>query len=191
MHHKLIRRRKSNDSQDQTQLAIQNFINSLKGGQASLSKVAAQRHDTPSTTLAELLTPTTTIAVMEKQAASVKEDLLVQNLPPALLLLEHEVDDLPDEQPDPEVLRSTAQALSEDQQTGILRRVLRSPQFVQSLASLTTAVRDGGLPSVCEALGIEVANGGYVQQGGGVPLSGGAAVEAFMEGIRDSIGRTS
>lgn len=128
---------------------------------------------------------------MEKQAASVKEDLLVQNLPPALLFLEHEVDELPDEHPDPEVLRSTAQALSVGQQTGILRRVLRSPQFVQSLASLTTAIRDGGLPSVCEALGIKVANGGYIQHGGGVPLSGGAAVEAFMKGIKDSVDHKS
>lgn len=176
-----------NDSQDQTQLAIQNFINSLKGGQGSSAGQQAQ--NTPFTTLPELLTPATTLPALDKASASTKEDLLVKHLPPALTFLEHDVDEIPDES-DPEVLRSMAQALSEGQQTGILRRVLRSPQFVQSLASLTGAIREGGLPSVCEALGIKVANGGYTQQGGRIPLTGGAAVEAFLNGIKDSVSKT-
>lgn len=61
--------------------------------------------------------------------------------------------------------------------------MLRSPQFHQSLGSLTVALRDGGLPSIADALGIKVANGGLVR-GGNVPLGGGDAVEAFVEGVR-------
>ena len=77
-------------------------------------------------------------------------------------------------------------ALSLDQKKVILKRVLRSPQFHQSLGSLTVALRDGGLPSIADALGIKVANGGLVK-GGSVPLGGGDAVEAFVEGVRRAV----
>jgi 26S proteasome regulatory subunit N13 len=78
------------------------------------------------------------------------------------------------------------EALSLDQKKAILKKVLRSPQFHQSLASLTVALRDGGLPSVADALGIKVANGGLVK-GGSVPLGGGEAVEAFVEGVIQTV----
>lgn len=74
-------------------------------------------------------------------------------------------------------------ALSLDQKKSILKRVLRSPQFHQSLGSLTVALREGGLPSIADALKIKVANGGLVE-GGSVPLGGGDAVEAFVEGVK-------
>lgn len=45
------------------------------------------------------------------------------------------------------------------------------------------ALRDGGLPMIGEALGLRVVNGGNVR-GGRVPMGGGAAVEAFVEGCR-------
>jgi len=48
------------------------------------------------------------------------------------------------------------------------------------------AIRDGGLPSISDALGVKVQNGGFVR-GGGVPLGGGEAVEAFVEGVKKSI----
>ena len=48
------------------------------------------------------------------------------------------------------------------------------------------ALRDGGLPSIAEALGIKVENGGMVK-GGNVPLGGGEAVEAFVEGIKKQV----
>ena len=74
-------------------------------------------------------------------------------------------------------------SMSTEQKKDIVTKVLRSPQFVQSLASLTAALRDGGLPMISDALSIKVANGGYVQ-GGTVPLGGGNAVEAFLEGFK-------
>jgi 26S proteasome regulatory subunit N13 len=68
----------------------------------------------------------------------------------------------------------------------ILEKVVRSPQFIQSLGSLTVALRDGGLPSISEALGVKVKNGGYTRHGG-MPLGGGEAVEAFLEGVKKGI----
>jgi len=76
--------------------------------------------------------------------------------------------------------------MSSDQKKTILKRVLRSPQFHQSLGSLTMAIRDGGLPSISEALGVKLQNGGMVR-GGSVPLGGGEAVEAFVEGVKNSV----
>jgi 26S proteasome regulatory subunit N13 len=77
-------------------------------------------------------------------------------------------------------------ALSMEQKKSILNRVLRSPQFHQSLSSLTFALRDGGLPSIADALGIRVANGGLVR-GGSMPLGSGDAVEAFVEGVKKTV----
>ncbi len=48
------------------------------------------------------------------------------------------------------------------------------------------ALRDGGLPTVAGALGIQVQNGGYTR-GGGVPLEGSEALEAFVKGIKRSV----
>lgn len=74
-----------------------------------------------------------------------------------------------------------------DQKKDILRKVLRSPQFHQSLSSLTVALRNGGLPSIGDALGVPLENGGYIKRGGHVPLGGGDAVEAFLNGIRTGV----
>ena len=75
------------------------------------------------------------------------------------------------------------QTLDLEQKRDILRKVLRSPQFTQSLGSLTVALSDGGLPSISDALKIKVENGGFMRRGG-VPLGGGDAVEAFLEGVK-------
>jgi 26S proteasome regulatory subunit N13 len=89
-------------------------------------------------------------------------------------------------EPNAGTAQAALDALSLDQKRVILKRVLRSPQFHQSLGSLTVALRDGGLPSIADALGIKVANGGLVK-GGSVPLGGGEAVEAFVEGVRKTV----
>jgi 26S proteasome regulatory subunit N13 len=47
-------------------------------------------------------------------------------------------------------------------------------------------LRDGGLPSISEALDINVQNGGFMRRGG-VPLGGGDAVEAFLNGVKDQV----
>ena len=48
------------------------------------------------------------------------------------------------------------------------------------------ALRDGGLPSVSEALHIKVKNGGFTRHGG-QPLGGGEAVAAFVEGVKNTV----
>jgi len=96
-------------------------------------------------------------------------------------------DDASDADADPETVQAVIMSLDRAQKEAILARVLRSPQFHQSLASLTGALREGGLPSIAEALGVKVRNGGFVEAGGGVPMGGGAAVEAFLEGVKGAV----
>ena len=151
---------------------IQNFINSMGGKQTGPGRQAAQGK--LFTTLQDLLTPASTIAYLE-QISEPEVDRLLQYLPPQLL-----------------TLAKTADGVSEDsdlnltQKKSILARVLRSPQFTQSNSSLTIALRDGGLPSIADALGVQVQNGGFMR-GGAVPLGGGEAVEAFLEGVKDQV----
>jgi len=102
-------------------------------------------------------------------------DNLLQFLPPQLVALAQQADDM-----------GANQSLPLEGKRNILRRVLRSPQFTQSLASLTIALRDGGLPSVSGALNIPVKDGGFIRRGG-VPLGGGEAVETFLNGVRDAV----
>lgn len=138
------------------------------------------------TTLADLLLPASTIPFIES-ANTVTVDRLLEYLPPSLVSLAQEADDVVSmtiEQPTP--VEPSPQAVTLEQKKNILRRVLRSPQFTQSLSSLTMALRDGGLPSLSEALSITVRNGGFMRRGG-VPLGGGDAVEAFLDGVKEHV----
>ena len=164
--------------------AVQNFLRSMQGNPA-LNSPQAQTQSKPFTTLPDLLPPSTTIPVVESLPA-VTIDSLLSYLPPTLLLLSQEVDDISSVDPTPETAAAALEALSLDQKKDILRKVLHSPQFSQSLGSLTHALRDGGLPSISEALGVRVENGGFMKRGG-MPLGGGEAVEAFLKGIKGSV----
>lgn len=124
------------------------------------------------TTLQDLLPPTVTVAWMD-QASEKTVDQLMQYLPTNLAALASDSDG-----------GSAPRSLNLQQKRDLVKRVLRSPQFTQSLASLTFALRDGGLPSIGEALNVPLQNGGYMRRGG-VPLGGGEAVEAFLNGVRD------
>lgn len=157
---------------------IQNFINSMPGGKGQQT----QQPDRLFTTLADLLTPASTLPLIDSASTEVVDQFL-QYLPPTLIALAQEADDAAT----PQTAVNTGaskEALSLDQKKNIIRRVLRSPQFSQSLSSLTVALRDGGLPSISEALNIPVQNGGYMRRGG-MPLGGGDAVEAFLNGVKD------
>lgn len=156
---------------------VQNLLKSLQGGQNFQSGAQEKLF----TTLADLLTPPSTLPLVESADEKLVVHLL-SFLPPALLLLAQDVDDVPAD-PNPESAMAAVNALSLEQKKDILRRVLRSPQFTQSLGSLTVALRDGGLPSISDALQIKVENGGFMRRGG-VPLGGGDAVEAFLEGVK-------
>ena len=91
-----------------------------------------------------------------------------------------------DPTPTPAAAQAAIEVLSTEQKKDILKRALRSPQFHQSLGSLTVALRDGGLPMIGEALQLKVPNGGLIR-GGSMPLGGGDAVRAFVEGVRKTV----
>lgn len=165
--------------------AVQSFLQSLRGNQA-LQDPQGQAEPKTFTTLPDLLPSSTTIPVIETADEKIIDNLLSQ-LPPTLLLLAQEVNDLSSVDPTSETAKAAMEALSMDQKKDILRKVLRSPQFHQSLSSLTVAIRDGGLPSIGDALGVSLENGGYIKRGGNVPLGGGDAVEAFVNGIRAGV----
>ncbi|KAL4894037.1 proteasome complex subunit Rpn13 ubiquitin receptor-domain-containing protein [Aspergillus ambiguus] len=158
---------------------VQGFLQSL-GGNAGQS----QDPERPFTTLQDLLPPATTLPFVESADAKTVDHLL-SFLPPALLLLAQDVDDV-SAVDNPELAAAVVESLDLSQKKTILKKVLHSPQFAQSLASLTVAIRDGGLPSISEALKIPVENGGFMRRGG-VPLGGGDAVEAFLRGVRDQV----
>jgi 26S proteasome regulatory subunit N13 len=163
---------------------VQNFLNSLKGGNAMLpqSGQGGQIY----TTLPDLLPTSVTIPIVDS-ATPQQIDNLLSYLPPTILLIAQEAASIDGMvEPNSEVASTAMQALSLDQKKAILRRVLRSPQFHQSLGSLTMAIRDGGLPSIADALGVQLQNGGLVR-GGSMPLGGGDAVEAFIQGVKKTV----
>lgn len=166
--------------------AVQNFLNSLKGNQ-NLGSASRSAEGQVYTTLPDLLPTSTTIPTIDT-ASPAQIDNLLSYLPPTVLLLAQESSAQIDGMVEPNAgtAQAALEALSLEQKKGILKRVLRSPQFHQSLGSLTMAIRDGGLPSIADALRIKVANGGLVH-GGSMPLGGGDAVEAFVEGVKKTV----
>lgn len=115
-------------------------------------------------------------------------DTFLELLPPAVVVLAGSNPDAFDgrSEPSAEALRSAKASMSLEDKKALLKKVLRSPQFHQALATLTQALRDGGLPSIADALGIRVENGGYFPNGS-MPLGGGQAVEAFVEGVKRTV----
>ena len=170
---------RASDSRSASAL-VQNFLDSLKG-----ASEASTGQEPPFATLSDLLSPSITVSVIESATAPVIDHLL-SFLPPSLLLMAQEADDRSSTEPNAETVQAAIRALSMEQKREILIQVLRSPQFHQSLGSLTVALRDGGLPSVSDALGIKVRNGGFMKRGA-MPLGGGEAVEAFVDGVRKSV----
>lgn len=170
---------------------VQNFLRSLQqaqGATGGLLGAAANGRDFP--LLTDLLEPATTIPMLDS-ASDEYVDNLLSYLPPTIIVLSQQGEtattaDSIEAEPSTEAVEAAKQAMSSAQKRALLKKVLRSPQFSQSLASLTQALRDGGLPTIAEALGIEVENGGLVR-GGTVPLGGGAAVEAFVEGVKKTV----
>jgi 26S proteasome regulatory subunit N13 len=137
------------------------------------------------TTLGDLLPAASTIPFVDAADESVI-DRLLEFLPPILLNLAQQARDGPAASMDVSYVDSAKQPLCLELKKDVLRRVLPSPQFVQSLSSLTVALWEGGLPSISEALNITVQNGGYMRRGG-MPLGSGDAVEAFLNGVKDHV----
>ena len=164
---------------------MRNFLESLRNQPGLGSQQQAEGKLYPM--LNDLLETSLTVPMIEGASEDFVENLL-NFLPPTVILLAHhgaDGDTVPAE-PGPEAVAAAKAAMSPTQKKDLLKKVLRSPQFHQSLASLTSALRDGGLPAVADALGIRIENGGFVR-GGTVPLGGGEAVEAFVEGVKKEI----
>ena len=160
------------------QAIMQNFMDSMKDN-PTFAGAQGEKY----TTLPDLLPPATTLPAIGTLSRD-RIDALLRQLPPTLLL--HAV-----EGADEEFIKGASEedalafldVLEIEQKQEILRKVLQSPQFSQSLASLTVALRDGGLPSISEALGIRLRDGGYIgTTSNGIAKGGGAAVRAFVEG---------
>ncbi|KAF7546749.1 hypothetical protein G7046_g9212 [Stylonectria norvegica] len=168
--------------------AVRNFLDSLKG-QSGLSTGQRQQQsaDKPYPHLNHLL-PTSITVPMIDAASEEFADTLIHLLPPAVIVLASGSSEGVDGKTEPKAaaVQAAMASLTLADKRSLLKKVLRSPQFHQALGSLTMAVRDGGLPSIAEALGVNVQNGGYLQ-GGGMPMGGGQAVEAFVEGVRTTV----
>jgi 26S proteasome regulatory subunit N13 len=101
-------------------------------------------------------------------------------------LLEAEVEDVDQIDPNSETARMAMQTLDKSEKVEVLKRILRAPQLRAALGSLTEALKTGALPTVAKALSIDVENEGYTR-GGAMPLDGGAAVKAFLEGVKKTV----
>ncbi|KAI0383836.1 proteasome complex subunit Rpn13 ubiquitin receptor-domain-containing protein [Hypomontagnella monticulosa] len=163
--------------------AVRNFLDSLKGGAGA---GANQGEGKLYPLLSDLLTPPVTVP-MAQLATEEQVDNLLSFLPPSVLVLSQQADEGDTTaEPTAAAIQAAKEAMSLGQKKALLEKVLRSPQFHQSLSSLTMAIRDGGLPSIADALSIKVENGGYLR-GSQMPLGGGDAVEAFVEGVKKSV----
>ncbi|EAS31483.3 uncharacterized protein CIMG_06962 [Coccidioides immitis RS] len=159
---------------------VQDFLRSLQGSAVTQSESTEK----PFATLSELLAPSSTMALVESADSNAVDHLL--NFLPLSLLLLAQNRNIPTAEVRPEEAQKAMESLSLAQKKAILKRVLRSPQFAQSLGSLTVALRDGGLPSISDALNIKVENGGFMRRGG-VPLGGGDAIRTFLEGVKGHV----
>lgn len=170
--------------------AVRNFLASLnQGGKGGMPSSQQSTEGKVYPLLSDLLETSTTIP-MVKSADDDYIDNLLSYLPPVVLVLAQQgvnsSGDAIDNEPPSDSAAAAIATMNLAQKKSLLEKVLRSPQFHQSLASLTMALRDGGLPSISEALGVKVENGGFMR-GGSMPLGGGDAIEAFVEGVKKSV----
>jgi 26S proteasome regulatory subunit N13 len=165
--------------------AVRNFLQSLQG-QGSQASVQQQAADKPYPYLNHLLPTSITVPLIDGASEDYMNSLL-SFLPPSVLGLASGASVIDQtSEPSADAVEAAKASLSVEDKRSVLKKVLRSPQLNQALASLTMALRDGGLPSISDALGVQVANGGYFQ-GGGMPMGGGHAVEAFVEGVKKTV----
>lgn len=173
--------------------AVRNLLASLQG-QPGLSGAGGQgqgqMQDKPYPHLSHLLPTSITVPMVDAIAANdpARLDTLLTYLPRSVIVLSGPNPDAFNgkDEPSAAAVDEATASLSLEAKKSLLKKVLRSPQFHQALGVLTQALRDGGLPGVADALGIRVENGGYMQNGS-MPLGGGLAVEAFVEGVKKTV----
>ncbi|KAK1754970.1 proteasome complex subunit Rpn13 ubiquitin receptor-domain-containing protein [Echria macrotheca] len=165
--------------------AVRRFLESLQSGNQGATGSQAAEKLYP--TLSELLDTSATIPMVDAASDEYVNGLLAF-LPPMLLVLVQQGDngDVISQEPSRESITAAQEAMSSSQKRALVKKVLRSPQFHQSLASFSVAIRDGGLPSIADSLGINVEDGGFVK-GGTMPLGGARAMEAFVNGVKRTV----
>lgn len=139
----------------------------------------------PFTTLLDLLWPSHTVPTVQNASDDIIDALCAQ-LPTTPFLLEAEVEDVDQIDPNSETAQMAIQTLSREEKIDVLSRILRAPQLRAALGSLTEALKTGALPTVSQALNVDVENGGYMR-GGAMPLGGGDAVKAFLDGVKKTV----
>ncbi|CAK7206393.1 hypothetical protein SEUCBS139899_009185 [Sporothrix eucalyptigena] len=160
----------------------------LSSGASAGSGAGGQSRDKSYPLLNDLLETSVTIPMIRNASEKYIDDLL-NYLPPTVLILsqqEASEDGGDIIEPTAESAAAAKAAMSMAEKKSLLEKVLRSPQFTQSLASLSMAIRDGGLPSIADALAIPVKNQGFLT-GGAMPMGGGEAVEAFVDGVKTAV----
>jgi 26S proteasome regulatory subunit N13 len=158
--------------------AVRNFLESLRSQPGLGSPTQQSQRPAKAFPFLTHLMPSSVTSPMIEGATEEQLDDLLSLLPPTVLTLASKFSEVR--------ALGTSTDLSPAQKRILLNKVIQSPQFHQGLGSLTMAIRDGGLPSVAEALGIKVENGGYLR-GGRMPQGGDEAVEAFVKGIKKTV----
>ncbi|KAG5981667.1 hypothetical protein E4U55_002703 [Claviceps digitariae] len=167
--------------------AVRNLLDSLRGHEGlSGGQEQQQQADILYPHLSHLLPTSITVPLID-EAPSEHLDTLLSFLPPAVIVLATTSTAAEEslQEPSAAVVDAAKASLSADDKRSLLKKVVRSPQFNQALGTLTMALRDGGLPGVADALGIRVENGGYMV-GSQMPLGGGQAVKAFVDGVKET-----
>jgi 26S proteasome regulatory subunit N13 len=158
-------------------------MDSLKSGSGQQQQQHQGGGDFP--TLLDLLWPTTTRPIIEG-ASDELIDALAAQLPTTPFLLEAEVEDVDQIDPNGEEAQMVVQTMGQAEKREVVQQLLRAPQLKAALGSLTEALKTGALPTVAQALNIDVEHGGYMR-GGAMPLGGGDAVKAFLEGVKRTV----
>jgi hypothetical protein len=175
--------RASSSANDAAAKAVKNLLDSLKA-QGFGQQVESKEEKYPYLTH---LLPTETTLPMIEAASEEYVDTLLGLLPPTVVMLAAGFGASGSGgEPSPDAVEVARDSMDLDTKKSLLRKVVRSPQFHQSLASLSLALRDGGLPGVADALRIKVENGGYMK-GGAMPLGGGDAIKAFVDGAKKTV----
>lgn len=140
--------------------------------------------------LSHLLPTSITVSMVDRIASSNPAglDSLLNFLPSSIIVLSgrNPGDYDGKNEPSAEAVTKAKESLSLEDKKTLVKKILRSPQFHQGLVAISKALYDGGLPGVSDALGVEVENGGYMKNMP-MPLGGGQALEAFVDGMKNTV----
>lgn len=135
---------------------LKSLISSINVGGPSSGGPSNYGQQTPSVSLHDLLSTTTTIPLVASISGTALDNIIA-NLPPALV----------------------PRNATESQKRDVVRRVLQSPQFMQSCVSLSVALRDGALRGVADSLQVPLRPG--------EETVAADQIEAFVKGVKRGV----